>query len=39
MPAFYANSVTVVNRKDAIDYKDHIKSGVVGLKHLVLATD
>lgn len=39
LPAFKANSVDVVNRKAEIDYKEHVKTSQVGLKHLVFATE
>lgn len=35
LPAFKANSVTVVNRKVEVDYREHIKTSEVGLQRLV----
>lgn len=38
LPAFLADSVTVINRKEAVDYKDNITLGV-GFKRLALARE
>lgn len=38
LPAFSADVVTIVNRKQAIDFKEHVKFGV-GLKKLTLAVE
>jgi DNA (cytosine-5)-methyltransferase 1 len=39
MPIFQANTEWVINRKEEIDYKEHVKTSQVGLQRLVYATE